>query len=407
MAARKLRRPKTPLRRLLDLLWRQPLWSIPFAIFFGTLFGGGGFDNYWRAFKISLVFAYTIGFSAWATETFFIQRLRPEEGTRRIPLWAEILTFLGVSVVASMGAAVIVHFTLSPGMLGSFRSALITLMFTLVFAFLVTGSIYVVTFYRQSLERARSDQELTLARRIQRSFLLSNFPARPRLEVHAVNWSSRQVSGDFYDVVPVGNEGLLIAVADVSGKGVPAALLSSMLQASLRTQAGSERSVAAMMHKINALVCQRADTGQFATVFLAWIDERSLTLRYTNAGHNFPVLLGRNGHRLLDRGGTVVGIAEGLSWEEEEVALEAGDRLLLYTDGVSEGTNASGEMFGEERLYALLDGAPPDLPAPALVDRVLEGLRGFLGEVEPNDDVTVLALRVLGAPEPPAASTRS
>jgi serine phosphatase RsbU (regulator of sigma subunit) len=405
-------RPRANARRwFFNVLWQQPLYAIPFAVFFGLLFGGGEWSSYVRAYKISLVFAYTIGFSVWATEAFLMSRYRPEGGPRRIPLWGEILTFMGVSIVASMLASVIAHFTFMPGMLGGVRGVLLTVMFTFLFAGLVTGIVYVNMFYHQAIERARSDQELSLARRIQRSFLLSQFPSRARIDVHAVNWSSREVSGDFYDVVPVGEEGLLIAVADVSGKGVPAALLSSMLQASVRTLAGAERSVAAIIQKVNALMCQRPDTGQFVTFFLAWVDERSLTLRYTNAGHNFPVLLRKSGRKLLELGGTVVGIAEGLQWVEDEIALEPGDRLVLYTDGVSEAVNAAGEMFGEERLYQLLDRSSPESSAPELVDHVLKGLRGFLGEVEPNDDVTVLALRVLdGAPvqaAPPRPDTRT
>jgi hypothetical protein len=388
------KRKSTPVRWLINILWQQPLWAIPFALFFGTLFGGAQWPSYWRAYKTSLLFAYVIGFSIWATETFVMQRLRPEGAPRRIPMWAEIVAFAGVSVVASMAAAVVAHFTFFPGMMGGPRAILVTVMFALVFATLVTGIIYTVFFYRQSLQRARADQELDMARRIQRSFLLSSFPERPRLEIHAINWSSREVSGDFYDVVPVGEDGVLIAVADVSGKGVPAALLSSMLQASLRTQAGAVESVAEMMRRINTLVCQRTETGQFATFFLAWIDERSLRLRYTNAGHNFPVLLTNGGRRLLEAGGTVVGMMEGLEWAEGEVELSAGDRLVLYTDGVSEAADASGEMYGEERLYALLDSLPKELAAPQIVERVLEGLRGHLGDVEPGDDVTVLALRV-------------
>jgi sigma-B regulation protein RsbU (phosphoserine phosphatase) len=281
-------------------------------------------------------------------------------------------------------------------------------MFALVFAALVTGIVYATFFYRQSLERARAEQELDMARRIQRSFLLSSFPERPRIEIHAVNWSSRQVSGDFYDVVPVGDDGVLIAIADVSGKGVPAALLSSMLQASLRTQAGAAGSVAEMMRRINTLVCQRHETGQFATFFLAWVDERSMRMRYTNAGHNFPVLLANGGRRLLDEGGTVVGMMEHLQWSEGEAALSPGDRLVLYTDGVSEAADAAGEMYGEERLYALLDSLPRDLDAAGMVEHVLQGLRRHLGDLEPGDDVTVLALRVRdGSPTAPGARVSS
>ena len=232
---------------------------------------------------------------------------------------------------------------------------------------------------RERVAVARFEQELDLARRIQRTSLLSEFPPVPRCEVHAVYVPSRQVGGDFYDVVAAGDGSHLLAIADVSGKGVPAALLSSMLQASLRTQAQSVRSLADIMTSINALVCQRSITGQFATFFLAAIDEPEMRLRYTNAGHNFPVLLRANGERvLLEEGGLVVGMMEGMPYVEASLDLHAGDRVLLYTDGVSEAADPSGEMFGEDRLYALLDGLPRELSARVMVDRVLAGLTTFL-----------------------------
>ena len=154
-----------------------------------------------------------------------------------------------------------------------------------------------------------------------------------------------------------------------------------------------------MMGKINSLVCQRTATGRFATFFLAWIDERRMRLHYTNAGHNQPLHLTQGGRRLLDVGGTVVGMMENLSWEEAEVPLAPGDRVLLYTDGVTEAMNVEGDMYGEERLYALVDALPTELSAPAMVERILLGLRDFLGDMEPGDDITVMALRVLDSPD--------
>jgi sigma-B regulation protein RsbU (phosphoserine phosphatase) len=246
------------------------------------------------------------------------------------------------------------------------------------------------------MERAGSDRELQLARRIQQSFLPSVFPARRRFDVHATNVASKEVSGDFYDVVPVGDDGYLLAVADVSGKGVPAALLSSMLQASLRTQAPSGIRLAAMMESVNALVCQRVATGQFATFFLAAASERDMTLRFTNAGHNYPILFqARGGRRTLETGGLVVGMMEPVAYDEGTVALEPGDRLIIYSDGVTEAARADGEMFGEERLVTLVESLPAGLAARELVERVLAGLRAFLGEAEAGDDITLMALRVL------------
>ena len=389
----KKRRPESPGNDLLRVLWQQPLLSVPFAVFFSLLFGD--FPSSLRtSYLISLIFAGTVGVTIWAVRWF---ALKNHEGMTG---WKKPALFYGVSSMgASMLGALIVEATVIPGFVtGSGRNVAVVLMFAVLFCALFMGIGMAISFYRDSIESAKAEQELNLARRIQRSFLLSQFPERPRLQIHAVNLSSRQVSGDFYDVVPVGDDGVLVAVADVSGKGVPAALLSSMLQASMRTQAGAGPSVGAMMGKINDLVCQRPATGQFATLFLAWIDERSMRMRYTNAGHNFPVMLGNGGRRTLEAGGTVVGMMEALTWSEEEIPLAPGDRVVMYTDGVTEAANAEGEMYGEDRLYAVLDALPASLPASTIVERVLAELRGFLGDTEPGDDITVLALRVLDEP---------
>src|SRR5439155_1398372 len=187
----------------------------------------------------------------------------------------------------------VLHFTIGPDMLGSARSVVIMSTYTVLFVLLVGGIIYATRFYRDSIERARSDQELLLARRIQRSFLLSQFPSLPRLEVHAVNVSSKQVSGDFYDVV-------------VSGDG------SYLLE---------------IVANINRLVYRSTAVEQFATLFLARIDERTLRLSYSNAGHNFPVVFHHGGGReTLERGGTVVGILESARFEEAMLELLPGDR---------------------------------------------------------------------------------
>jgi sigma-B regulation protein RsbU (phosphoserine phosphatase) len=116
---------------------------------------------------------------------------------------------------------------------------------------------------------------------------------------------------------------------------------------------------------LNALACQREATGQFATVFLAALNEPTMTLTYTNAGHNPPVLLRAGGERqLLDTGGLLVGISATATYEEATLDLRPGDRLILYTDGVTEAARADGEMFGEDRLYAALAGLPASLDAP-------------------------------------------
>lgn len=394
------KRPVTPLADLASLIWRVPLYALPFAAFF-VLVQGAPMSQAKGYYLVSLVFTFFTTLSIWATAHFIAPRIEAWRENDPLKVVQVSGTYLLMSVAGVMAAAVVLNFTLIPGFISGMRGVLLILVYSLLFGALFLGLSLAVNFHRAAMERAGSERELQLARRIQRSFLLSQFPSRPRVEVFATNVSSKEASGDFYDVVTPDDDTLLLAVADVSGKGVPAALLASMLQASLRTQAGTVSSPAAMLDSCNRLACQRNSTGQFATFFLASLHEPTLTLRFTNGGHNFPVLLRADGTRvLLEKGGLVVGMLEGMPYEEESLVLAEGDRLVIYTDGVTEAANATGEMFEEERLYALLESAPRTLSAEQLVQRVIGGVRDFLGETEAGDDITVLALRVLPAARP-------
>ncbi len=399
-------RPRSAGRDLLGLLWRQPLFAVPFALFF-ALIEGDGWRSMWGYYLVALVFSYCIALAIWVTANFIAPRVLAGGGRLlKGGLPQHALLHVGASVMGAYVAALVVRLTLIPGFLGDLRSLLVMSAFTLLFTALVTGMIYAWHFYHAALGRVRAEEEMNLARRIQRGFLMTAFPRRPRLEVHAVNLSSREVSGDFYDVVAAGEDAFLVAIADVSGKGVPAALLSSMLQAALRTQAGVVSSTAAIMANLNRLVCESTSRQQFATFFLARVDERALTLTYTNAGHNPPLLL-RPGAapRALERGGTVVGMLDFVRYEEETLALASGDRILAYTDGLSEAQRPDGAMFGDDRVAqraAALDGA---LSAEEVCARLLAELRAWLAGREAGDDVTVLALRVHD-PEPAARVER-
>ncbi len=377
---------------------------MPFAIFFGTL-NGANRAIYVLAYVVSLYFAYAIGLALWTLEQFVLPRLEdPEDRPSGKRMLRHVALYGGASVIGAFAAAAAVHFTVMPGFLGSARNVMVIGMFTLLFSALFIGIATATAYYGKALERAKAEEELHLARRIQRSFLLSQFPTMPRLEVHAINISSKQVSGDFYDVVAAGPDAFLLAIADVAGKGVPAALLSSMLQASLRTQAGAIPSVAAILKNINTLVYRSTAVHQFATFFLARIEEDTLRLAYSNAGHNYPVVFRRSGERVtLERGGTVVGILESAEFEEGNLVLEPGDRVVFYTDGINEAANESGELFGEERLCRLVASLPAQLSASETTERILEGVRGFLDGTEAGDDMTVMVLRVL-EPQPPGAA---
>jgi hypothetical protein len=404
-----------------DWLWLIPksvLWSLPFTALFGTIYRRFkvGLGGYVGAFYVSMVFAFTIMTLVFVNERFVVPTLfpvTPRLGTPRF--WLMIGTYIFVSLVGTAIAAVIVHFTLVPGFLGSSRQIVINVIVSLFFTLLITGIIMAIGFYRGALANVRSEQELNLARRIQTSFLPSEFPRLPQLDIHAINVSSREVSGDFYDVVEDGEGGWLIAIADVAGKGVPAALLSSMLQASLRTQAPARTRVSEILQTINGVTYRSTAVHQFATFFLAHVDPRTMKLSFTNAGHNHPYLLREGDEPLaLVRGGTVVGILEAVRYEEDAVILRPGDRIVFYTDGISEATNARGDMYGEERIIAAANAIPPDASARAMTEGLLQSVRAFLDGIEAGDDMTVMVVRVLDAPvaatpaptaEPAASST--
>ena len=275
----------------------------------------------------------------------------------------------------------------------SFSSEDVSLLTTL--AAQVSVSLQNALLLRDRVAVARFEEELNLARQIQQTSLLSEFPAIPRCDVHALYIPSRHVGGDFYDVVPAGDGSFLIAIADVSGKGMPAALLSSMLQASLRTQSNNARSLGTILKNINSLLYRSTAIHQFATFFLARVDGESLRLTFSNAGHNWPVVMRPDGERtFLERGGTVLGILEGAEFEEAQVALGPGDLVVLYTDGITEAANVHGEQFGEERLCEAVQSMPRGLPAREVAERLHRTLLEFLGDREPQDDLTLLVLRV-------------
>ena len=248
---------------------------------------------------------------------------------------------------------------------------------------------------RDRLKVARIEEELNLAHQIQQTFLKSDFPALPRCEIYAINLPSRQVGGDYYDVVTAPDGSFLVAIADVAGKGVPAALLSSMLQAALRTQASSVGSPAEILRNVNSLVYRSTAVHQFATFFLAHVSADGRRMTYSNAGHNWPVLLRRNGERQwLKCGGTILGIMENVAMEEAAFELAAGDVLVFYTDGISEATNVDGELYGEDRLVEFVSSLPPALNPEAIAQGILREVERHLGRLEAQDDRTLVVLRV-------------
>lgn len=197
------------------------------------------------------------------------------------------------------------------------------------------------------------DEELQRAREIQESLLPEVIPQLPGFEVASAWQPARAVGGDYFDVLKLSEARLAICIADVSGKGVPAALLMANVQASLRATVRDMDSPARVCSIINSMLCETIAADKFVTFFCGVVDADARTFRYCNAGHPYPILVSSGAVQTLDlAGGAVLGVFPAWKYEEATVDLHSGDRLLLFTDGITEAANSQDEEFGMERVAA-------------------------------------------------------
>jgi serine phosphatase RsbU (regulator of sigma subunit) len=245
-----------------------------------------------------------------------------------------------------------------------------------------------------AVEQERIRRELELGRQIQHEML----PRRPMhlglTEVQGVSVPAREVGGDFFNYFEVGDGQIALLVGDVSGKGVGAALLMANIQASLRTRLSLGRDLSAIADAIDHDIEENSPGAVYATLFVGILDPAARRLRYVNAGHHPQYVLRRKGglERMASTG-MPVGLFAGRGYTERQVQLDAGDVIFFYTDGCVEAENAAGDMFGSDRLEALLTSSPVENPAEVL-RRVEAAVTGFRGGVEPFDDETMMAVRV-------------
>jgi len=248
-------------------------------------------------------------------------------------------------------------------------------------------------------DRVVMKRDLQIAKEIQTWLLPSHPPSIPGLEIAFATRPANTVAGDYYDVFPrdYGDGGphtYLMAVADVAGKSIPAALLMATVQASLKTLAHTPLSVSELVGKMNEYACTNSQEGRrFTTAFIAEYDPQARTLAYVNAGHNPPILRRANGGmERLESGGIPIGILESPAYASGTVTLQPGDYVVMFSDGVVEAENARSEEYGEDRLTYNIHMGAAQSPA-LLLQRIMGDVDNFVGTAPQHDDVTCMLLK--------------
>jgi sigma-B regulation protein RsbU (phosphoserine phosphatase) len=252
-----------------------------------------------------------------------------------------------------------------------------------------------VMLHEQLIEKKRLEGQLEVARQVQLELLPAKDPRLAGYDISAYNFPTEEVSGDYYDWVKIFDDQIGLVIADVSGKGVPAALLMAFLRASLRAATHIGYSPQVSMAKVNYLLWESIERNQFVTAFYGILDATNRTLAYTNAGHNPPLLLTGDGkHRFIERGSLPLGMFKDTRYHEYYQTIEPGEMLVLYTDGVTEAQNRTGEEYGRDRL-ALAVKANQTLSARDLIAAVHKEVIEWTDGKGATDDVTFFVIKAL------------
>jgi len=274
--------------------------------------------------------------------------------------------------------------------------------FGLTFAGTTAAAVLGLVLYRVQLELrasrhelARQEAELNFALEVQQALFPKQFPADGGLEFSAVCVPARGIGGDYYDVLQRSGGRLAFVIADISGKGISAAILMSNVHAVLRTLYDAGHPAGELCSQLNRRLHRVTDGTQFATAFFAEWSVRDLSLTYVNAGHPAPILLGSRSGEQLRAGGPPLGLFPCTDFEVGRIVLQPGDLMALYSDGITEAGESSQREFGEARLEAVLKQYPGE-PLDEIRQHVLEAVRDWSGE-ELEDDMTLLLIRAAGA----------
>ncbi|HBR55995.1 MAG TPA: hypothetical protein DEA22_00740 [Blastocatellia bacterium] len=245
----------------------------------------------------------------------------------------------------------------------------------------------------ERFERERMERELELASEIQQRFQPTSPPPLDGYEFQGISFSCYEIGGDYYDFIPKSEDKMVIALGDVSGKGTAAALLMSSLHAAIHAQISAKSSLDETITSVNRYLAENTPGNRFVTLFIAELDQRTGIVRYINAGHNPPLITQCNGNVIqLMSGGLPLGIMPDTEFEAGELVLAPGEVLVIYSDGVSEAVNLSGEEFGIERLSEVVSRCSAK-SAAGIRDRIESALSAFTKTAPANDDITLVIVK--------------
>lgn len=261
-------------------------------------------------------------------------------------------------------------------------------------------ALYNAIIYNEANEKKRMDHDLHIARDIQRILLPSSAPSIAGYEISGLNIPARQVSGDYFDYIEIDEEHLGVAIADVSGKGVPASLIMAMCRSVLRSQAAGNHSASAVLHKVNRQLFPDIKEDMFISMAYFILSHTSPEITMSRAGHDAPLLYSARDQsiRKLNPPGMALGIDSGGVFDritgDFKVSLEPNDCLILYTDGVTEALDSQGDEYGMEKMIQAIQASAPE-GASAILRKLTEDVREFAGNQPQSDDITLIAIRKL------------
>jgi sigma-B regulation protein RsbU (phosphoserine phosphatase) len=248
--------------------------------------------------------------------------------------------------------------------------------------------------YEEILEKRKLEEELSIAKRIQQSFLPRKRPQLSGFDISGINIPSEEVGGDYYDFIPIIENQIGIAIGDVSGKGIPAALIMASFRASLIAEIRNNYAIRSIMFKVNNLLFESTEPDSYVTAVYGVLDTKNRIFTFANAGHNAPILRHANGEmEYLTEGGVVLGMFENSKYEERPLKFNPGDTIVFYTDGVTEAKNEKDEEFGTRRLKQVINDSYR-LSAAQIQENIYKAVKEFRGDLPTGDDLTMMVIKV-------------